>query len=321
MPGEGTTTAQGVAGPARARVLRPPPRRRLTLRRRRQAIGVLFAAPAVAVITVFFLVPLGLTFYMSMNDWSLLGAHSWTGFENYTKAFKDTAFRSAFGFTLLYTALITPVLFVIGLGLALLVRRPRRGARFFQSVYFLPVVIGFASGSFLFLYLGQSGIGPLFDLFYRLGLVDADANWFAGRWSALALVIGSVTWKVVGMQMLLLVAGLQSIPTELEEAARIDGARRRQVFRYVTLPLLRPTLALVLVFSVAGSLLAFDQFYIMTNGGPSNSTITAVYQIYRVSFVQFQVGYGAALSVLLMLVLAALSAVQLLLLRNTDHGG
>ena len=119
--------------------------------------------------------------------------------------------------------------------------------------------------------------------------------------------------------MLLLLAGLQSIPTELEEAARIDGARRGQVFRYITLPLLRPTLALVLVFSVAGSLLAFDQFYIMTNGGPSNSTITAVYQIYRVSFVQFRLGYGAALSVLLMVVLACVSAVQLMLLRNTDH--
>jgi multiple sugar transport system permease protein len=129
----------------------------------------------------------------------------------------------------------------------------------------------------------------------------------------------SVTWKVVGLQMLLLLAGLQSIPQELEEAARIDGAGRRQVFRYITLPLLRPTLALVLVFSVAGSLLAFDQFYIMTSGGPSNSTITAVYQIYRVSFVQFHLGYGAALSVLLMIVLAMVSAVQLLLLRNTDN--
>jgi multiple sugar transport system permease protein len=314
------TTAPGVAAPA-TRQLRRPPRRRLTLRRRRQAMGVMLATPAVVVITVFFLVPLGLTFYMSLNDWSLLGAHSWTGFENYTRAFQDSAFRSAFVFTLEYTALITPVLLLIGLGLALLVRRPRAGARFFQSVYFLPVVIGFASGSFLFLYFGQSGIGPLFDLFRRLGLVGPDANWFAGRWSALLLVVVSVTWKVVGIQMLLLLAGLQSIPTELEEAARIDGARRRQIFRYITLPLLRPTLALVLVFSVAGSLLAFDQFFIMTSGGPSNSTITAVYQIYRVSFVQFNVGYGAALSVLLMVVLATLSAVQLLLLRNSDHNG
>jgi multiple sugar transport system permease protein len=314
------TTAPGVAASA-TRQLGRPPRRRLTLGRRRQAMGVMLATPAVVVITIFFLVPLGLTFYMSLNQWSLLGAHSWIGLENYTRAFKDAAFRSAFVFTLEYTALITPVLLAIGLGLAALVRRPRRGARFFQSVYFLPVVIGFASGSFLFLYFGQSGIGPLFDLFRRLGLVGPDANWFAGRWSALLLVIASVTWKVVGMQMLLLLAGLQSIPTELEEAARIDGARRRQIFRFITLPLLRPTLALVLVFSVAGSLLAFDQFYIMTSGGPSNSTITAVYQIYRVSFVQFNVGYGAALSVLLMVVLATLSLVQLLLLRNSDHNG
>ncbi len=205
------TAARGVAAPA-ARRLGRPPRRRLTLRRRRQAAGLLFAAPAVAVITVFFLVPLGLTFYMSLNDWSLLGAHTWTGFENYTKAVKDPAFREAFVFTLEYTAIITPILLALGLALALLVRRPRRGARFFQSVYFLPVVIGFASGSFLFLYLGQSGIGPLFDLIRRLGLVDDDANWFAGHWSALLLVIVSVTWKVVGMQMLLLLAGLQSIP-------------------------------------------------------------------------------------------------------------
>jgi len=270
-------------------------------------------------ITVFFLVPLGLTFYMSLNQWSLLGAHRWIGLDNYTRAFSDANFRDAFVFTLQYTAVVTPVLFLMGLGLALLVRRPRRGARFFQSVYFMPVVIGFAASSFLWLYMGQPGLGPLFDLFRQLGLTGSDTNWFAAKGSALLYVTASIAWKIVGMQMLLLLAGLQSIPTEVEEAGRIDGATRWQLFRYITLPLLRPTLALVLVFSVAGSLLAFDQFFIMTNGGPNNETITAVYQIYRVSFVQFQLGYGAALSVLLMIVLAAVSAVQLMLLRNTDH--
>jgi multiple sugar transport system permease protein len=129
-----------------------------------------------------------------------------------------------------------------------------------------------------------------------------------------------VTWKVVGLQMLLLLSGLQSIPDDVVEAARIDGAGRWQLFSHITVPLLRPTLALVLVFSVAGSLLAFDQFFIMTNGGPSNSTITAVYTIYRTSFISFKLGYGAALSVFLMVILAAVSAVQMLLLRNTDHG-
>jgi multiple sugar transport system permease protein len=310
--------ATGVTPPIAA-TRRPPVRRRLSQRRQRQVLGAILASPAVFMIGAFFLVPLALTFYMSLTNWSLLGAHTWVGLENYTKAFKDSNFKDAFVFTLEYTALVTPVLFLLGLGLALLVRRPRRGARVFQSVYFMPVVIGFAASSFLFLYMGQPGLGPLFDLLRRVGLVDANTNWFDSKASALALVIVSVTWKFVGMQMLLLLAGLQSIPNEVEEAASIDGAKRWQTLRYVTLPLLRPTLALVLVFSVAGSLLAFDQFYIMTTGGPNNQTITAVYQIYRVSFVQFHLGYGAALSVLLMVVLAAVSAVQLLLLRNTDH--
>jgi multiple sugar transport system permease protein len=128
-----------------------------------------------------------------------------------------------------------------------------------------------------------------------------------------------VAWKVTGLQMILLLAGIQSIPREYEEAAWVDGANRWQAFRLIILPLLRPTLALVLVFSVAGSLLAFDQFYIMTAGGPSNQTITAVYEIYRTSFIKFDLGYGAALSVLLMIVLAMVSAAQLLLLRNTDN--
>src|SRR3954453_1955619 len=299
--------------------VRGPARRRLSQRRQRQVLGIALASPAVCMIVAFFLVPLALTFYMSLTNWSLLGAHTWVGLENYSKAFSDANFRDAFVFTLEYTAVITPVLFLLGLGLALLVRRKRRGSAFFQSVYFMPVVIGFAAGSFLFLYMAQPGLGPLFDVFRRLGLVGADTNWFAAKGSALFVVILSVTWKVVGIQMLLLLAGLQSIPVEVEEAAGIDGAKRWQTMRYFTLPLLRPTLALVLVFSVAGSLLAFDQFYIMTNGGPNNSTITAVYQIYRISFVQFHLGYGAALSVLLMVVLAAVSAMQLLLLRNTEH--
>ena len=242
---------------------------------------------------------------MSLHNWSLLGAHTWIGLENYTRAFSDPDFRDAFGFTLEYTAVITPVLFFLGLGLALLVRRRRRGARFFQSVYFMPVVHRLRLGELPVPLPGPAGDRPAVrSACAGSGWSTTTRNWFAGHWSALLLVVVRVTWKFVGMQMLLLLAGLQSIPDELEEAARIDGARGGRSFRYITLPLLRPTLALVLVFSVAGSLLAFDQFFIMTGGGPSNQTITAVYQIYRMSFVQFRLGYGAALSVLLMVVLA-----------------
>ena len=117
---------EAVTGAA-ASPLRPAPRRRLTVARRRQAAGAVFAAPAVLMVTVFFFVPLALTFYMSLHNWSLLGAHTWIGFENYTRAFSDANFRDAFVFTLEYTAVTTPVLFFIGLGLALLVRRRRFG--------------------------------------------------------------------------------------------------------------------------------------------------------------------------------------------------
>ncbi|HEX2857181.1 MAG TPA: sugar ABC transporter permease [Propionibacteriaceae bacterium] len=285
----------------------------------RKILGALFALPTVVMIVTFFLVPLGMTFWMSFHRWPLLGTHKWIGLENYATALSDPNFLQALKFTLEYTVIITPILLVFGFGLAVLVRRGDAPARFFQSVYFMPVAIGLASASFLWLFMTQSQIGPLWDLLRRIGLISSTSNLFAGHWSSLMVVNAMVTWKVVGLQMLLLLSGLQSIPDEVNEAARVDGASGWQRLWHITVPLLRPTLALVLVFSVAGSLLAFDQFYIMTSGGPSNSTITAVYAIYRNSFIQFKLGYGAALSVLLMVILAIVSAIQMLLLRNTDH--
>jgi multiple sugar transport system permease protein len=305
--------------PAAAAAITPPRRRRTGLGRRRQLTGAVLSLPAIALLGIFFLWPLARTIFMSFFDWPMLGAAEFSGLENYAKAFGDEEFLRAVGFTLVYTVLTTPLLLVVGFALAMLVSRRTRAARFFQTIYFLPVVIGFASGSFLWLFMWQSDVGPTTQLLGTLGLVDPSKNFFADYWGALLIVVGMVTWKVAGLQMLLLLSGLQSIPVEVNEAARMDGATGWQVFRHVTLPLLRPTLALVLVFSVAGSLLAFDQFYILTTGGPANSTITAVYQIYRTSFIQFDLGYGAALSLLLMLVLGLVSAVQMLLLRNSDH--
>ena len=289
------------------------------LNKQRKILGALFTLPTAVMITTFFLVPLGMTFWMSFHRWPLLGKHKWIGLENYSSAVSDPNFLQALKFTLEYTLIITPILLVLGFGLAVLVRRGDTPARFFQSVYFMPVAIGLASASFLWLFMGQSQIGPLWDLLRRIGVLNSTSNLFADHWSALMVVNAMVSWKVVGLQMLLLLSGLQSIPEEVTEAARVDGASTWQRLWHITVPLLRPTLALVLVFSVAGSLLAFDQFYIMTSGGPSNSTISAVYSIYRYSFIQFKLGYGAALSVLLMVILAIVSAIQMLLLRNTDH--
>jgi multiple sugar transport system permease protein len=288
---------------------------------RRRLAGVALTTPALAMTVVFFLIPLGMMLWMSLHDWPLLGERTYTGLENYRDALDDTHFLDAVGFTIRYTLLTTVVLCGVALGLALLVRRRRRGARFFQGVYFTPVVIGFASGAFLWLFMFQPELGPATNLADRLGLASRTTNWFDDTTSALLVVVGMVTWKVVGLQMLVLLSGLQSIPVEIEENAVVDGASWWQRLWYVTLPLMRPTLALVLVFSVAGSLLAFDQFFIMTGGGPSNTTITAVFEIYRTSFVSFELGYGAALSALLMVVLVTVTAAQMWLLRSSDHWG
>jgi multiple sugar transport system permease protein len=302
--------------------VRPPRahnRRRTALSRRRAALGLIYIAPAAALLGLFFLWPLVRTVYISFFDYPILGPSTFIGVQNYIEAFKDSDFGQAVVFTVVYTLITTPVILIVGFVLAALVRRRTRAARFFQTIYFIPVVIGLAAASYLWLFMWQPDIGPVTDLFSRWGVGSASVNLFAQLGTAFIIVLVMVTWKVAGLQMLLLLSGMQSIPEDVIEASRIDGAGRWQTFRYVTLPLLRPTLALVLVFSVAGSLLAFDQFFIMTAGGPDNSTITAVFQIYRVGFVQFHLGYASALSILLMLVLGAVSAAQMLLLRNSDN--
>lgn len=315
-----TTPSLSAAPPAAAPAAAPAPRHRPnSLHRRRAQLGALLVLPAAVMLGVFFVWPLIRTFIMSMQDYPLLGDPTWTGLSNYIDAFSDEDFMSALKFTLVYTVVMTPVLLAVGLFLASMVRRNTFAAKIFQTIYFIPVVIGLASASYLWLYMWQPDIGPASDLLDTFGLLNSSNNLFAHWGTAFGIVILTVTWKMAGLQMLLLLSGMQSIPHEVNEAALVDGASRWQLFRYITLPLLRPTLALVLVFSVAGSLLAFDQFYILTAGGPSNSTITGVYQIYRVSFMQFHLGYGAALSILLMIGLGIVSAVQMLLLRNSDN--
>ncbi|WP_432565623.1 carbohydrate ABC transporter permease [Kineococcus sp. SYSU DK003] len=292
---------------------------RSRLARQRGVIGFVLSLPALALLGLFFVWPFLRTIWMSLHDWPLLGTARFNGLDNYAKAFGDDQFLHAVGFTIFYTVIITPILLALAFALAFLVRRGTRAHRFFQTIYFLPVVIGIASGSYIWMFMWQSDIGPTTQLLGAIGLVDPQANYFANFASAFAIVLGMVTWKVVGLQMLLVLAGIQGIPEEVNEAARIDGASGWQSFWHITIPLLRPTLALVMVFSVGGSLLAFDQFYIMTTGGPAGSTLTAVYEIYRNGFVKFDVGYASALSMLLVVVLGLVSAGQMLLLRNSDN--
>jgi multiple sugar transport system permease protein len=291
-------------------MVRHAPRRGRPWWRSSELKGIGYTTPATIVVAVFFLLPLALVFWMSANDWPLLGSPTQNLPENYESIADDQLLRDAISFTLKYTAIITVLLSGIALGLALLVQDQRPGVGLMRTAYFLPGAVGFAAASLLF-YGFYAENGPLDDILRTVGIIDEPASWLGSPDKALFSTIAMVIWRFAGFNMLILLTGLQAIPTDVYEAARIDGASRWQLLRHITLPLLRPTIALMLVLSITGSLLAFDQFFILTRGGPDGSTVSIVMVIYREAFTKFDLGYAAAISVVLLVVLVAVNVLQL----------
>ena len=315
MDGAVSTRPQGTGTPAAGR---PAPAPRAAWWRSRSLKGIGYVAPTAVVVVVFFLVPLVLVGWMSLNRWPLLGAPTLNAPDNYTRIPDNPLFADAVRFTVKYTIIVTILLLVIALGLALLVQERRRGTGLYRMTYLLPAGVGFAAAALLFYGLYSTEIGPLDGILRAVGLVDEPVSWTGTPNAALFSTIALVIWRFAGFQMLILLTGLQSIPLELYEAARVDGASRLQAFWRITIPLLRPTLALLLVLSITGSLLAFDQFFILTQGQPDNSTITMVMVIYREAFFRFDLGAAAALSVVVLVALVALNTLQLRVLRRGD---
>jgi multiple sugar transport system permease protein len=285
----------------------------------RQWQGLLYIAPAMALVIVFFVVPVLFTLWMGFHNWPLLGQPSWIGLGNYVRMLSDTRFLGALKFTAYYTIITTIVIFAVAFPMALFVEKPRRGVGIYRTIFFMPVVVGLATASLLWVWLANVDSGLFGPALRMMGYAGKKVNLLATFDGAFATIVVMVVWKVAGFTMIILLTGLQSIPGELSEAARIDGASSWQRFRHLTLPLMRRTIALALILSVTGSVLAFDQFYIMTSGGPQNRMISVVYYIFNQSFVSFQLGYGSALSMVLLAILIALSVVQLRLLRVGDE--
>lgn len=299
-----------MAGPGAIATVRPRKRRR-----RAGWHGFLYIAPAMALVIIFFVLPVIFTVWMSFHNWPLLGNPRWIGFGNYTRMFSDMRFMSALRFTAYYTVVVTIAIFAVAFPLAFFVEKHKPFVGLYRTIIFLPVVVGLATASLLWVWLANVDAGFFAPVALALGLVNKRPNLLADFDMAFATIIVMVVWKIAGFTMIILLTGLQAIPSELTEAARIDGAKRWQRFRHLTLPLMRRTIALALIISITGSVLAFDQFYIMTSGGPQNRMISVVYYIFNQSFVSFNLGYGAALSIALLIILVLISIVQLWLLR------
>jgi multiple sugar transport system permease protein len=290
----------------------------MTAKRRRTLIGLLYLTPAFLFVLAFTAYPFLQMVAMSFTNWSLITPPKPVGLNNFSAMINDAQFWGSLGYTIRYTILITPILMIGGYLLALLVAPNTPLRRATRAIVFIPVVIGLGVSSLAWVWLFDPTFGLINRFLSDLGLiakpiqflgVDVDVSTYS--------IIGSVVWKVLGFGVILFVAAIQAVPSDVNEATMVDGASFWQRTRRVTVPLTRRTILLVTLVSVIGSLLAFDQFYIMTAGQPFNQTATAVFFIYNNSFHYLHLGYGAALSLVLAAIVLVFTVVQMALTRRS----
>jgi multiple sugar transport system permease protein len=280
--------------------------------------GVALVTPALLFVGVFVLVPLVFAIYISLTNWPLIGDYHFIGLDNYAAIGRDAAFWQAVGYTLIYTAIVTVPILVVGYLMAVLVRANRRGSTLLRTIFFLPYVIGLSTLSFITVLEAQPDSGGINLLLKQLGITDGTTAWLVDAPLATGLISVLVIWGVSGLTMMLLLSGMQGIPRELYESSEMDGASWWDRERRITIPMLRRTIAMSLILSVIGSFLAFTQFFILTQGGPGSSTTPIILAIYQRAFVQLQVGSATALSIVLIIVVGLISAGQFWLLRDKD---
>jgi len=283
----------------------------VTARQRRQAIeGYLFAAPWLLGFLVFTLGSMLFAIWVSFQKWNLVSPPEFVGLRNYHKAFfVDPVFWKALFNTAYYAFGSVPLRIAIALALALLLNQHVRGMAFFRTIFYLPSVVTGVATAMLWMLMLNPDVGGINYVLRKMG-VQNPPGWLASeQWAMPALILMSC-WTV-GTMMLIFLAGLQNVPEELQDAARVDGATAWHRFRFVTIPLLTPTILFNLVISVIGSFQVFMQTFIMTNGGPADATLTYVLHLYRNAFEQFKMGYASALAWILFFIILGMTSLIL----------
>jgi multiple sugar transport system permease protein len=300
-----------------------PARGRGLSRRQRKDLfaGLLFVAPAVLGFVLLKVVPILASFGIALTDWDIAGSPHWAGLENFRKMLVgDPLFWKSLWVTGFYTALSVPVSMAFAFGLASLLNKRIPGLGIFRTIFYLPSLIPVIATSILWLWM----YNPDFGLFNAaLGLVGiGKQKWIYSEWEVIPALVFMSMWSV-GPMMIIFLAGLQDVPHQLYEAVDIDGGNAWHKLRYVTLPMMTPTILFNLLISMVASLQTFIQPFVMTEGGPNNGSLFFVYFIYRTAFQQSRMGYASALAWALFVVVGLLS---LLVFRSSSrwvfyHGG
>lgn len=295
------------------------PRRRIVayLARRSDTVAAyLFLSAPLLLFLIFIVLPLLVTIGLSFFSWDMFTAPRFVGLHNYQQLIHDPAVAAAFvnTFTFALVTLIIHIVLAVLLALAVSRAMPRILRYFLRSAYFFPLLVSSAASALIWLYMLDPNFGFL-DYYLQLLGWSSPPNWLLTPSTALPTLIGFDVWRTLGYTFVLVLAGMQAIPLHLYEAATVDGANAWDRFWHVTIPMLSPTLLLVSVIGFIGAFQIFDPMFIMTQGGPGNSTLSVVQELYQVAFQSFQIGYGSAVSVSVAAVILIVSALQLWLSR------
>jgi len=283
-------------------------------------VALPFMLPGLLFVLLFVLWPLARGLQMSLYDWNLMvpAQSTFVGADNFVRALtEDPTFWVATRNTLLYAVITVPGQMALGLGAALLLNAAIRGRVFFRTLFYLPVITSWLIVSYVFAYLFTDGLGPINHLLVDvLRIVPEPIAWLHDTWTAQVPITLLGIWKGVGWTMVILLAGLQTIPKELYEAAAVDGASGWQRFRSLTLPLLKPTLLFVSIVLTIGAFNVFLSVFLLTGGGPERSTEVLLTYMYNQAFRFLDFGYGVTVGLLMGVAVIVVSFTQRRLLRG-----
>ncbi|MBE9879702.1 carbohydrate ABC transporter permease [Enterococcus casseliflavus] len=278
------------------------------LKRKNTLTALSFIAPNFIGFFLFTLVPVVFSLILAFMEWDSFSSPEFVGMKNFSKMLGDDTFWISLKNTFLYTIGVVPLTLVCSLGLAILLNKKVRGMKFFRTAFFFPYVTSLVAIAVVWNMLFHPTMGPI-NQFLKFFIENPPGWTSSSDWALTAIIIVSV-WRGMGYYMILYLAGLQSVPKELYEAASIDGANKWQQFRNVTLPSLRPTTFFVSIMLVINCFKIFDLVQVMTAGGPGRATNVLVYQIYNEAFVKFNFGYASAIAMVLFVIVLGITVIQ-----------
>jgi putative chitobiose transport system permease protein len=285
--------------------------------RRKLLTPYLFLVPACIILGAFIFYPLLQAIWMSFTDYNMISDPSFVGLENYKEIIEDDLFWKTLGQTFLYLIVVVPTLVILPIFLAILVNQKIKGIGFFRSAYYVPVVTSMVvvGITWKWVYADQ---GILNYLLQSIGIIDGPVHWLTSPTTSIFAVMAVTVWKGLGYYMVIYLAGLQAIPSDLYEAADIDGANKWKQIFHITIPMLMPSIIIVTIMSSISAMKVFEEIYVMTGGGPLNSSKTLVFYIYQEAFEKLRMGYASAVGVILLLITLVLSIFNLKVMSKKE---